>query len=251
MRSSHDGEVEQLAAVRRSHRVVAARRNHVVDCDQRALHPVVINSFRVLPDSFCAHQCERRQSDLKDFSRIFRSPPGALSPGGRLVVVAGVAGNIVGWDLVSGVVRFSFATERRPTALAFFPDGRSVVTAGASITRFSADDGSLIGDLKAPEGSGTTSVAASPDGISLLVGLSTGEIAKYDATGGKVLRVLKGHASTLTGIALSPDGSAYASTAGRFDPRLWSCKDDSPSAVQLAGLVLACGRSISRPRNRR
>jgi WD40 repeat protein len=65
------------------------------------------------------------------------------------------------------------------------------------------------------------SVAVAPDGRVMLVGLSNGSIAVYETESRKLLRTLEGHVAPVYDLAFSPDGTAFASTAGQHDPRLW------------------------------
>ena len=157
------------------------------------------------------------------------SAPLAFSPDGRLLVAVGVDQNIVGWDVQSGQVRFRTPLGGRADDVTFSPDGASFFVVGPAITRFSAETGRRLGELTCPGTSGATSVAVSPDGKHLFAGLSSGEIAQFDTEAGNVVRLLKnGHVAPVSGIAVSPDGSALASTAGRFDPKFWNLLDDPP-----------------------
>jgi WD40 repeat protein len=105
--------------------------------------------------------------------------------------------------------------------LAFSPDGRAFVTAGPDVVLWSASNGARVAELPLPAGVQAMSVAVSPDGRVILVGLSNGNIAIYDAASRQLLRALEGHFAPVYGVAFSPDGTAFASTAGQYDPRLW------------------------------
>lgn len=167
-------------------------------------------------------------------ANLLRSPPVACSPNSRLIVAAGVGGEIVGWEVDSGSVQFRAPVEAGVVGLAFLPDGQSFVTVGPAAKRWSAENGSALGEFKVPGNATATSVAVSPDGGVVLVGLSSGEIAEFDTFDRRVLRVLKGHSAPVTGIAFAPDGSAFASTAGRFDPRIWDRTESSTLPRRLA-----------------
>ena len=167
---------------------------------------------------------------------IFRAAPLAFSPDGKLLVAGSVAGPLVGWDLEAGTVRFRIPHEGRANDATFFPDSGSFIVAGPSIRRFSAADGQLIGEFKPPGIATATAIALSSDGKVILGGLSTGDIAKYDVAAGNLVRVIKGHAVAVTGLAFAPDNSAFASNAGRFDPRVWNAKDDAPVPIRLKEL---------------
>jgi WD40 repeat protein len=94
----------------------------------------------------------------------YNSPPLAFSPDGRLLVGAGVAGHLIGWDVDSGTVRFRTPLAEPVVDIAFDPDGRSFLAVGPAINRFSAEDGSLLSQLKAPGTAAASAIAVSPDG---------------------------------------------------------------------------------------
>ena len=163
------------------------------------------------------------------YTKSYHSPPIAFSPNGTLLVSADESGEIVGWETQSGSIRFRNLIEKDFVDIAFFPDGRSFVTVGPGAKLLSAVNGSVLGEFRLPRGTTATSVDISSDGKIVLVGLSSGEIAEFDGTTGNFLRTLKGHLAPVTGIAFSPDGLAIATTAGRFDPRIWKLKKRFPS----------------------
>jgi WD40 repeat protein len=164
------------------------------------------------------------------YTKSYRSPPVAFSPNGTLLVSADESGEIVGWETQSGSIRFRSLIEKDFVDIAFFPDGQSFVTVGPGAKLWSAVNGSVLGEFRLPRGTTATSVDISSDGKIVLVGLSSGEIAEFDGTNRIFLRTLKGHLAPVTGIAFSPDGLAIATTAGRFDPRIWKLKKKFPSS---------------------
>lgn len=165
---------------------------------------------------------------------LFRSPSVAFSPNGKLLVSAGARGELVGWDTETGSVKFRAPWEPGMVGLVFFPDGRSFVTVGPAAKHWGVENGSALGEFKVPSYAKATSVAISPDGETLLVGLSSGEIAEFSTRTRQLLRLLRGHSTPVTGIAFSPDGSAFMSTAGRFDPKVWNRTEDSLLPRSLA-----------------
>ena len=173
----------------------------------------------------------------------YRSPPLAFSPDGKLLVGAGIAGYVVGWDADSGRVRFRTPLAGEAADVAFHPDGRSFLVVGPAASRFSADNGSLLGELKPPDQARFSAVAVSADGKHVFAGLSTGEIAQYDAEAGSMVRLIKGHAVPVTGVAVAPDGSSFASTAGQFDPKLWNLGVDPPLPLRISELQ-STGKSL-------
>ena len=168
-----------------------------------------------------------------------RSARLAFSPDGRLLVAATVQGHLVGWDVESGSVQFRTPREGVAADVVFHPDGRSFFVIGPGIHRFDADGGTPLGELRRPGGANASSAALSPDGKHFFAGLSSGEIAQYDAAAGALMRVMKGHVMPVTGVAVAPDGTSLASTAGRFDPKFWILRDDPPVARGLAELHAA------------
>jgi WD40 repeat protein len=170
-----------------------------------------------------------KDAKIPGYAESYRSPPIAFSPNGTLLVSAGESGEIVGWETRSGSIRFRSLIETDFVDIAFFPDGQSFVTVGPGAKIWSAVNGSVLGEFTLPRGTTATSVDISSDGKIVLVGLSSGKIAKFDGTTGNFLRTLKGHLAPVTAIAFSPDGSAIATTAGRFDPRIWKIKRKFPA----------------------
>ena len=199
-----------------------------------ALFDVSPLKFRSLltPERGTLSAKERRT--LLGYMGVMRSPPLAFSPDGKLLVAADVSKEVVGWDMDSGAVRFRAPVDKGVADVAFFPDGRSFVTAGPALERWSAADGSKLGAFRPNAGATVTSVAIAPDGATLLAGLSNGEIVEFDSAMRQASRVLKGHASAVTGIAFAPDGFTFASTAGRYDPRIWKLGADAPVPRTLA-----------------
>ena len=184
--------------------------------------------FDVSPLRFRALLTRDEARTKPSVATIMKSPPVACSPTSKLVVAAGLIGEVIGWDVDSGGARFRSPVEAGAVGLAFFPDGQSFVTVGPAARHWSAVGGAALGEFKSPGNATATSVAVSPDGRIVLVGLSSGEVAEFDVLTRQVTRILKGHAAPVTGLAFSTDGSAFASTAGRFDPRIWNRAESSP-----------------------
>lgn len=153
---------------------------------------------------------------------MLRPRPIGFSPDGTVVAAGGVAGGVMAWDVSSGEERLRAQLDAGLVDLAFFPDGQTFVTAGAEVIYWSLTEGGRSGQLQLPSDTTATSVAATPDGQTLMVGLSNGNIAVFDAKERTLLRTLEAHAGPVSGIAFRSDGAAFASTAGGYDLRLWS-----------------------------
>jgi WD40 repeat protein len=156
-----------------------------------------------------------------------------FSPDGtRLATVAdGWPGqpSLLVWDATTGA---EFARWQVPsgagTSVAFSPDGRRVA---ATIMVNDSPGELIVGDLVSGElmnlGHAGGSVTFSPDGARLAsyIGLrrEAAEICLWDASTGRQLLMLKGHAgmSTHCGLAFSPSGDRIVSTG-----HLWPASDD-------------------------
>lgn len=160
---------------------------------------------------------------------FFKPLPVAFSPDGAMLVAAGVGGHLVEWDTVTGAERFRVPAGGEVGDVAFLPDGQSFVTVGPDVEFHSSGDGgteaTLAGSPGATATATATAVAAAPDGLTVLVGMSTGEIEIIDATRRAILGMLHGHEAPVSGLAFAPDGQSFASSAGGYDLRLWKRND--------------------------
>jgi WD40 repeat protein len=176
------------------------------------------------------------RGDLGEMLRAIFSPlPLAFSPDGALLAAAGVAGGVVVWDVASGDEKFRAPTSSRILDVVFLPLENELVVVGPGVAIRSGRDGEHIGDLALPDGATATAATASPDGQVLIVGLSSGGIAIFDAINRTSLRTLKGHEVAVTGLAFRPDGTAFASTAGGYDLRMW--RRDTEGEFSISGLT--------------
>jgi WD40 repeat protein len=162
--------------------------------------------------------------------QLFRSPPIAFSPDGQQVFVAGVRNRIIGWNVGSGSQIFNSPIDAGVTDIAVFPDGHTFITVGPRAVIWTTATGIQASTLELPERLTAVSVTISGDGQTVLVGLSNGDIAIYNTADGKLTGTLKGHQTSVTGLAVGPDGKTFASTAGRYDPMLWKVDEKLQSA---------------------
>lgn len=73
-----------------------------------------------------------------------------------------------------------------------------------------------------------TSLAVSPDGRLLAVGLPTGAIELHDLSNGQAMRSLTGHEGAVNGLAFTTDGARLYSAAADKTLRAWSAADGAP-----------------------
>ena len=185
--------------------------------------------FDVFPLRFRELLTREKSTSRVTLAIILRSPPVACSPDSRIVVAAGLADKLVGWDVDTRLMRFNVAIDNSIRSLAFLPDGGSFIAAGDSVRRYSSQTGLMLDEISIPVEAKATAVAVSPNGQTMLVGLSNGQILEINVYSRQVIQILKGHSAPVTGIAFSPDGLTFASTAGRFDPRIWNRGEKVPS----------------------
>ncbi|WP_301103315.1 WD40 repeat domain-containing protein [Propionivibrio sp.] len=158
---------------------------------------------------------------LEMIAAVYRPRPLAFSPDGVLLAASGVSGNVVVWDVASGMEKFRSPLSGQIVDLFFSPDGQTLISAGPDVIVRSVGDGGNAIKVELPTGAKATAASISPDGFVLAVGLSNGAIAMFDARNLKLLRVSKEHEAPVTGIAFQRKGEAFASTAGGYDLRLW------------------------------
>ena len=152
---------------------------------------------------------------------IYRPLPLAFSADGTLLAAGAVSGNVVVWDIASGMEKFRSPAGGQIVDLVFSPDGQTLISAGPDLLLRSMKDTGQTIKVQLPPGAKATAATMSPDGTVLVVGLSTGEIALFDTTDLRLLRIAKVHEAPVTGLAFQRQGEVFASTAGGYDLRLW------------------------------
>lgn len=175
---------------------------------------------------------------LEMIGSVYRPLPLAFSADGSLLAAGAVSGSVVVWDVASGVEKYRSPAGGQIVDLVFSADGLALISAGPDVILRLVKDGTQTTKVELPPGAKATAATMSPDGLVLVVGLSTGEIAMFDATSLELLRISKEHEAPVTGLAFQRQGEVFASTAGGYDLRLWKRrpqggfeKGDSPVAA--------------------
>lgn len=170
-----------------------------------------------------------RESDKQTASRssaemiasFFRPLPLAFSPDGKWLAAGGVSGNLVVWDSASGEEKFRVPARGQILDVVFLPDGMSLLSVGPGAVVRAVGNGEVLAVLALPAGVSALSAAVPADGKLLVIGLSSGELAIFDAASHALVHRFTGHQAAVSGLAFSPDGQVLASTAGGYDLRLW------------------------------
>jgi WD40 repeat protein len=136
------------------------------------------------------------------------------------------------WDAATGKEIKSFAGpsghKGLVLAVALAPDGAQFASGGA-------DNSARVWDFPSSNhlrqfalSEAGSAVAVSPDGGRLAGGSKDGKIRLWNASDGKQLFEISGHAGAVTGLAFSPNGQTIASTGADSTLRYWNVNDGKP-----------------------
>jgi len=118
-----------------------------------------------------------------------------------------------------------FTHSERITAIAFSPDGKSVITCSTDsrVKLWDIESGELI-KTYLPQG-GVRSAAFSPDGKIITVGLGSGRIVMFDAESDEILHTIRDHHSSYVyALTFSPDGKTFLSGSYDQTVKLWDAQ---------------------------
>ena len=128
-------------------------------------------------------------------------------------------GEIKTWNLKTGELVTSWRGHTKLiTALAFLPDGKTLLSASEdkSIIFWDVEQGQATRTLKGQTGS-VTSLAVTVDGKFLASGSSDRTVRVWDVATYKTATTLKGHSGPVASLAFSNDGKTLISTGGVYD----------------------------------
>jgi WD40 repeat protein/serine/threonine protein kinase len=145
-----------------------------------------------------------------------------FSPDGELFACASNWGVVRVVQLSSGqTTDVMHAHTGRIHALAFSPDGRTLVTGAADSIAKLWDVARRPDPLLTAHPGGASAVAFSPDGRRLASGGDNGLVRLWDPTTRALLADLPGHVGRVPALAFSPDGRWLASAGADRTVRLW------------------------------
>ena len=170
-----------------------------------------------------------------------------VATGSVLVEVLGenhrvVVGNIRIWNADSGeMIREWQGHIDAIESVAFSPDGKTIVTAGATDRTARIWDVETGEELRVFRGRGQDGIRLAvftPDGKKVVAGTMGSNIQVWDIESSEVLQTMSGHSPHVNALAISPDGKKIVS-GDHSHTRIW----DVESGEELRRL----GRVFSRP----
>ncbi len=153
-------------------------------------------------------------------------PRGALSPDGRLVVVATRPMTV--WEVATGKKRLTVDAAPNADTFAFSPDSRLLAAwdQGGNVIVVDLRTGTAVRRLQTADASdGVSALALSADGKRVAAGSPTGRVTVWDVTTGDTLAPFAGHDGLVTGLVFTADGKRLVTTAQDGTALVWEVPD--------------------------
>lgn len=160
----------------------------------------------------------------------------AISSDGRVLGAVTWPGKAHLWDLALReelhVLQASQEKEQIAEALAFAPDGKSLVTGSwdTTLRLWETASGKPLRDLvghKVP----VQSAAISPDSKTVVSGDAEGKVMLFDFSTGERIAALKAHTDRIFGLAFSPNGKQFVTAAWDRVVKIWDLETREPIAT--------------------
>jgi WD40 repeat protein/serine/threonine protein kinase len=150
----------------------------------------------------------------------------AVSPDGKVALLALVNGTIVMRDLETGaVIRTLVAHSDSVNTIVFSPDGQTALSGSSdySLVLWDVATGEVIRRMEGHSGD-VQRVTFSPDGQTALSASYDQQIIRWDVNTGEDLQHYTGHENSVMDVAISPDGKSALSASYDLTAILWDIK---------------------------
>jgi WD40 repeat protein len=208
----------------------------IADSPDGGISAVNLNNYSLR--TFSGKHEKRRN----DFDRVAAL---SLSPDSRYLF-SGSGDGIIQWDIGAGKFIRKLVTDRSVRTLAVSPDGRMLLSDGAS-----GDFSGFLWDIASGrprrafyKGGYILCGAFSPDGKFAVTGNVDGLIRVWDIASGKEVITLKGHHGQMRSVRFSPDGGKIVSVSGDGSTRLWDI-DKGKEIAQFVSFAQSAGDGYS------
>lgn len=149
----------------------------------------------------------------------------ALSPDGRRLLTGGWDSNVLLWDTETGnQLQRWHGHQRDVHSAAFSRNGQFAATGDAfgQVRVWSVADGTIVRTLKLPSTNDTAfDIAFSPDDTLLVIASSNGDASLWNLATGEQVRLLDGHAASVTSVVFSADGTQILTGSDDSSALLW------------------------------